>query len=72
MPTYQYKCIFCDFEFEKRKKVKNADEEEGCSQCGSVCRRLISGGSGFLLKGDGWGRDGYSDKVKFNEKKENM
>lgn len=71
MPTYQYKCEFCDFEFEQIKPMSKSDESEGCPQCGSECRKIITGGSGFLLKGDGWFRDGYSDPIKVKETSKN-
>jgi putative FmdB family regulatory protein len=68
MPLYDYKCEFCDFSFEIRKSIKHADEFEGCPQCGSECKRQITLGSGFILKGDGWASDGYSDKIKTDNK----
>lgn len=67
MPLYGFKCEFCDFEFEKSKPMKEADEFEGCPQCGSECKRIISGGSCFILKGDGWAKDGYSESSNKKE-----
>ncbi len=53
MPTYQYKCDECDFEFEEFQKMSDAALET-CPECKGKIRRIISGGSGFLLKGSGF------------------
>ncbi len=53
MPTYQYKCDECDFEFEEFQKMSDAAIEI-CPECKGKTRRMISGGSGFLLKGSGF------------------
>ncbi len=53
MPTYQYKCDKCDFEFEEFQKMSDAALET-CPKCKGKVRRIISGGSGFLLKGSGF------------------
>ena len=63
MPHYDYRCLSCGDIFEEFKSIKDADEEQKCPVCGEVSRRLISGGN-FILKGDGWASDGYSDKVE--------
>jgi len=66
MPTYDFKCIFCDFKFEKKKKIIEANENEYCPQCGSLCEKVISGGLGFILKGSGW----YKETISPDKKKE--
>jgi len=53
MPTYQYKCDECNFEFEEFQKMSDAAIEI-CPKCKGKTRRMISGGSGFLLKGSGF------------------
>ena len=53
MPTYQYKCDKCDYEFEEFQKMSDAAIEI-CPKCKGNTRRIISGGSGFLLKGSGF------------------
>jgi putative FmdB family regulatory protein len=63
MPTYEYACKSCEKIHEVEQKI--TDEKlkvcpsEGCS--GEV-KRLISSSAtkGFVCKGDGWYRDGYT------------
>jgi putative FmdB family regulatory protein len=62
MPTYDYKCEVCDKEFEAMQSIR----DEPCAEC-PVChvashKRLISGRTGFVLKGGGWAADNYSKK----------
>ena len=49
MITYQYKCDDCGglFEFEQSMNEK---ARELCPECKGSLRRVISGGSGFILK----------------------
>lgn len=60
MPTYEYKCKFCDHDFDVVKSI-NDDLIAECPKCcmkGS--NRLISSGTNFSLKGGGWAADNYS------------
>ncbi len=52
MPTYEYRCPKGHhFElFQKMSEEPRAD----CPECGSISERLLSGGAGFLFKGDGF------------------
>jgi len=62
MPTYDYLCRICNKEFEAFQSVTDAPRAE-CPECRVFCHnRLISGGTSFVLKGDGWGADNYSKK----------
>ena len=58
MPTYEYKCEACGHKFERRQAMTEAPLER-CPKCGGAVRRLISGGSGFIMK-DGPDRHGRS------------
>ena len=64
MPTYPYFCEKCNKEFEASHSIK--EELQSCPTCDEAgheaCppKRLISGGSGFILNGSGWAREGYS------------
>lgn len=55
MPTYEYECKACSKRFERRQAITEAPLTK-CPECAGEVRRLISGGSGFILKGAGQGR----------------
>jgi putative FmdB family regulatory protein len=64
MPTYLYECPIHG-EFEHQHSIN--EELEFCPQCQAEkkeppekVKRLIAGGSGFILNGKGWARDNYS------------
>lgn len=64
MPTYEYGCLVCQKDFEVVQSIK---EEKGaeCPNCRIFCyNRLISCGTSFSLKGDGWAADNYSSARK--------
>jgi len=52
MPTYEYRCPNGHhFElFQKMSEEPGAD----CPECGSPSERLLSGGAGFVFKGEGF------------------
>lgn len=55
MPTYEYHCESCDTHFERILRMSECKEPQACPECGAgPARKKISGGSGFILKGDGW------------------
>lgn len=49
MPTYEYECSSCSLQFERRQGM-NDKPVEACPECGGKVRRLVSGGTGFLMK----------------------
>jgi putative FmdB family regulatory protein len=53
MPTYEYKCLNCDFHFEEFQSM-NDDPIEKCPKCGGKVQRLISAGAGMIFKGSGF------------------
>ena len=58
MPTYEYQCGKCGFEFEREQRITE-DPIKTCPECRSrKVKRLLSA-SGFILKGGGWYADGY-------------
>lgn len=64
MPTYQYKCVDCEFEFEEFQSMSD-DPLDTCPECGGHVERLITGGAGFLFKGSGFYITDYrSDSYK--------
>ena len=59
MPTYEYVCKACDFEFERDQRISDAPVQT-CPKCkAKKVKRLISRTS-FHLKGGGWYSDLYS------------
>jgi len=53
MPTYQYRCVKCENEFEEFQKITD-DPIVSCPKCNGKVRRIISGGAGLLFKGSGF------------------
>ena len=51
MPTYVYRCNCCG-EFEVHQSIKDPPLEQ-CPDCGTTVRRVITGGTVFILKGHG-------------------
>lgn len=71
MPNYDYQCIDkeCNHIFEVFLEICELDEvSPKCPKCKSETKRIISGGSGFILGGEGWSSDGYSDKIEVKDK----
>ncbi|MBI4448039.1 zinc ribbon domain-containing protein [Candidatus Woesearchaeota archaeon] len=62
MPTYVYECKKCGETFEVVQKISD-NKLANClkEECGGVLERLICPTT-FILKGDGWYKDGYSGK----------
>jgi len=52
MPTYDYECSN-GHRFEIFQKMSDEPVSE-CPECGGAAERKISGGAGFLFKGDGF------------------
>ena len=53
MPTYNYKCNDCEYQFSEFQKMSD-DPVKDCPQCEGEVRRIISGGSGMIFKGTGF------------------
>jgi len=61
--TYEYACEACGHQWEAEQSIKDAPLKT-CASCGkNKAKRLVSGGTGFLLKGGGWYADGYGSKA---------
>lgn len=54
MPTYEYQCSQCGLKFERHQSMKDAPVKE-CPECGADVQRMVSGGSGFIMKSSGTG-----------------
>ncbi len=69
MPTYEYRCPE-GHTFEVFQKMSD-DPVAKCPECQADAERLISGGAGFLFKGDGFYITDYrSDDYKKKASKE--
>jgi len=56
---YEYECNNCDYSWEEDQSIKD-DLIKVCPNCKNESAKIIiTGGSGFLLKGKGWFKDGY-------------
>lgn len=61
MPTYEYMCNACEFNFEAEQSIRDEPLSD-CPNCHEkALKRLISTTS-FVLKGSGWAADNYSSK----------
>lgn len=66
MPTYDYMCGKCEYEFEIKQRISDPPVKT-CEKCGGEVTKLISS-STFVLKGGGWYADGYSSGKGGSEK----
>ena len=73
MPTYEYICDNCQYEFEQFQSIK-ARPIRKCPECGKLSvQRLIGAGAGVIFKGSGFYETDYRSegykKAKESEKK---
>lgn len=58
MITYEYECKECGHTWEEEQKISDP-KVTTCPKCKKeTAVRLVSGGSGFQLKGNGWFKSG--------------
>jgi putative FmdB family regulatory protein len=63
MPTYQYKCAACGYEFEKFQSI-TAPAIRKCPNCGkNRVKRLIGTGAGLIFKGGGFYETDYRSEA---------
>ena len=53
MPTYEYYCTSCGFEFEEFQSIA-AEPISVCPKCNMEVKRKISGGTGMIFRGSGF------------------
>ena len=58
MPTYDYECSACEYQFEKFQSMTEKPIAK-CPKCGGKTRRLIGAGAGILFKGSGFYQTDY-------------
>jgi len=68
MPTYDYICKKCSYEFEEFQSMK-AEPLKTCPQCGGFIERKIGSGAGLLFKGSGFYITDYKNKGRSDSKK---
>lgn len=71
MPTYQYRCSNCGYEFEQFQSI-TAKALRKCPNCSKLgLKRLIGSGAGVIFKGPGFYQTDYrSESYKKAQKKE--
>lgn len=60
MPTYDYKCLECNHNFETFQSMNDKHLSE-CPECGGKIKRLIGAGSGPIFKGTGFYQTDYKN-----------
>lgn len=66
MPTYEYECPRCGWQFERFQRISDAPVR-ACPKCRGKVRRLIFGGSGLIFRGSGFYITDYARKKKSSE-----
>ena len=61
MPTYEYYCTSCGFEFEEFQSIAS-EPINICPKCEGQVKRKISGGTGLIFKGSGFYITDYKNK----------
>jgi putative FmdB family regulatory protein len=68
MPTYEYQCGKCGYQFEAFQSIKDAAITT-CPECHEeAVQRLISSGSGLIFKGSGFYITDYKSKSDSSSK----
>ncbi|KPK46086.1 MAG: hypothetical protein AMK74_01415 [Nitrospira bacterium SM23_35] len=50
MPVYEYKCETCEYVFEVNHAM-NENPAVFCPECNANAMKIITGGTGFIMKG---------------------
>ena len=60
MPTYDYKCMDCNYTFEEFQKMSD-DPLDSCPSCSGTVKRLIGAGAAPIFKGSGFYQTDYKN-----------
>ena len=71
MPTYDYKCLKCDYRFEIFQSMKD-EPLKNCPVCNGEVKRLIGSGAGAIFKGTGFYQTDYKNSSKTSESKKSV
>jgi putative FmdB family regulatory protein len=64
---YEYACMSCEHTWEVEQRITDEPIKD-CPECKQqTAKRLISSGTNFILKGDGWANTGYSSSSSGNK-----
>ena len=68
MPTYEYACLKCGYEFEQYQSIKD-EPLKRCPKCKGKVVKKISSGAGLIFKGSGfyitdYRSEGYKSAAK--------
>jgi putative FmdB family regulatory protein len=70
MPTYEYKCKQCGYQFELFQSM-TAEPVKVCPKCNGEVIRLIGPGAGPIFKGNGFYQTDYKNPPKKEIKSKN-
>ena len=70
MPTYDYKCSACGYEWELYQSMKD-NPVKSCPKCKKrKAKRLLGLGAGIIFKGTGFYETDYKNKAESSKKKD--
>lgn len=61
MPTYEYKCKKCGYQFEEFQNITDPPLRR-CPRCKGKVQRLLGAGAGFIFKGSGFHETDYRSR----------
>ena len=64
MPTYHYQCQKCEHEYKEFRKMSENKKDLVCPECESTAIEIVLAPTNHILKGIGWAKDNYRNKVK--------
>ena len=53
-PSYEYECLRCGNIFQVNRPMSDSSKPAKCGTCRVECKRIVTGGTGFILKGNDW------------------
>lgn len=65
MPTYDYKCLDCNYTFEEFQKITD-NPLKVCPKCQGSLKRLIGAGIAPIFKGSGFYQTDYKNSSSSN------
>ena len=71
MPTYDYVCFDCGYEFEHFQSMSD-EPIRVCPKCNGTVRRKIGGGTGLIFKGSGYYLTDYVKKSSSQDTKKQI